>query len=67
MPSGVGKKLESVFDGRSVVMVTRKTPFTIIYSMATEKATVSYYVQRYTADNLPIDISLQTLMNTDKE
>lgn len=65
VPSSVGKKLLSVFDRRSVVVVPTKKPFTIDYSLSTEKATVSYFVQRYSHDNLPIDVSLQTLINTD--
>ena len=39
VPSKSGKKMVSVFDGRSVLAVTDKTPFTMSYSMKTERVT----------------------------
>ena len=30
----------------------------------TEKVTVTFYVQRYTKDDFPVDVSLQALMNS---
>lgn len=64
VPSKSGKKMVSVFDGRSVVVVTDKTPFIMSYSMKTERVTVTFYVQRYTKGDLPVDVSLQALMNS---
>lgn len=64
VPSKSGKKMVYVFDRRSVVVVTNKTPFIMNYSMKTEKVTVTFYVQRYTKDDFPVDISLQALMNS---
>ena len=64
MPSKSGKKLVSVFNGRSAVAVTDKTPFVMNYSMKTERVTVTFYVQRYTTDDLPVDTSVQALMNS---
>ena len=64
VPSKSGKKMVSVFDGRSVVAVTDKTPFTMSYSMKTERVTVTFFVQRYTKGDLPVDVSLQALMNS---
>ena len=63
VPSKSGKKLLSVFDGRSPVVVTRNTPFKIDYQMRAEKVTVTFYVQRYNTDNFPVDTSIQSLMN----
>ena len=64
VPSKTSKKLVSVFNGRSVVALTDKTPFIMNYSMKTERVTVTFYVQRYTKDDFPVDVSLQALMNT---
>lgn len=63
VPSKTTKKLISLYNGRSVVVVTKNTPFTMDYSMKTERVTISFYVQRYTSDRLAVDTSLQTLMN----
>ena len=63
VPSKSWKKLLSVFDGRSLVVVTRNTPFKIDYQMRAEKVTVTFYVQRYNTDNFPVATSLQALMN----
>ena len=50
VPSKTSKTLVSVFNGRSVVAVTNKTPFIMNYLMKTERVTVTFYVQRYTTD-----------------
>lgn len=63
VPSKSGKKMVSVFDGRSVV-VTDKMLFIMNYSMKTERVTVTFYVQRYTKGDFPVDVSLQALMNS---
>ena len=64
VPSKSGKIMVSVFDGRSVVVVTDKTPFIMNYSMKTERVAVTFYVQRYTKGDFPVDVSLQALMNS---
>ena len=58
-----GGKSVSVFNGRAVVALTLNTPFVMDYSMKTQRVTVTFYVQRYTADDLAVDSSLQALMN----
>lgn len=63
VPCRVSKRLISVFDGRSVVVATENTPFKMEYSMKTERVTVTFYVQRYSAEKIPVDTSLQSLMN----
>ena len=63
VPSKSTKKLISIFNGKSVVVSTTNTPFTMDYSRKAERVTITFYVQRYTTDRLAIDISLQTLMN----
>lgn len=65
MPSKSGKKV-SMFSGRAVVALIANTPFKMDYSMKSEKVTVTFYVQRYTADDLAIDNSLQAVMNKTK-
>ncbi|XP_068748545.1 uncharacterized protein [Montipora capricornis] len=67
VPSKSGNKLLSVFHGRSLVVVTRNTPFKMDYYMKTERLTVTFYVQRCTADDFPVDTSLQALMNRPEE
>ena len=64
MPPKSGKKMVSVFDGRSVVAVSDKTPFTMSYSMKTERVTVTVFGQSYTKGGLPVDVRLQALMNS---
>ena len=63
VPSKSGNKLLSVFNGRSLVVVTRNTPFKMDYYMKTERLTVTFYVQCYTKSDFPVDTSLQALMN----
>ena len=63
VPYQVGKRLVSVFNGRSVVVATKNTPFIMDYSTKTERTTVTFYVQRYSAEKLAIDTGLQALMN----
>lgn len=63
IPSRTGRKRDSLYNGKSVIVVSKSTPFCIDYSMKTQKATVSFYIQRYTADNYAIDSGVQTLMN----
>ena len=66
MPSKSGNKTVSMFSGRVVVALTANTPFKMDYSMKSERVTVTFYVQRYTADDLAIDTSLQAIMNKTK-
>jgi len=63
VPSKAGGKTESVYDGRSAIVVTEKTPFCINYAMNTQRATVTFYIQRHTAEHFVMDSSLQALMN----
>ena len=63
IPSSTGKKRESIYNGKSMIVVSASTPFTMDYIMKTQKVSVLFYIQRYTADNYALDTSLQTLMN----
>ena len=64
VPAKVGSKKQiSVYNGRSAVVVTDTTPFCLDYNMQQQRATVSFYVQRYTAHDFAVDSSLQALMN----
>ncbi|PFX29268.1 hypothetical protein AWC38_SpisGene5981 [Stylophora pistillata] len=63
VPSKAGGKTESVYSGRSTVVVTESTPFCLNYAMKTQRVTVTFYIQRYTAEHFVLDSSLQALMN----
>ena len=63
IPSTSGGKMQSVYNGKSVIVVSESTPFCIDYIMKTQRACVSFYIQRYTAVDYPLDSSLQALMN----
>ena len=63
VPSKAGGKTESVYNGRSVIVVTESTPFCMSYAMKTQRVTVTFYIQRYTAEHFVLDSSLQALMN----
>ena len=56
-------KMVSVYNGKSVVVITSTTPFSMDYNTVKELLTISFYVQRYTADDFVVDSSLQALMN----
>jgi hypothetical protein len=45
-----------------MIVASKPTPFCIDY-MYVMKTHVSFYIQRYTAENYALDISLQALMN----
>jgi len=64
VPSKTSTKLVFVFDERSVIAVTDEMQFIMNYSRKTERVTVTFYVQRYTKDDYPVDVSLQVLMNS---
>ena len=63
VPSKAGGKTESVYSGRSTIVVTESTPFCLNYAMKTQRVTVTFYIQRYTAEHFVLDSSLQALMN----
>ena len=56
-------KLSSVYKGRSAVVVSKNTPFVVEYNLKSQKAMVTFYIQRYTAEDFVFDKSLQSLMN----
>lgn len=56
-------KLVSLYNGKSTVVVTSYTPLCLDYHTGKELVTVTFYVQRYTADDFVVDSSLQALMN----
>lgn len=63
IPSTTGKKRESIYSGKSMIVVSKSTPFCMEYIMKSQKVSVLFYIQRYTGDNYALDTSLQTLMN----
>ena len=63
VPCKAGGKSESVYNGRSTIVVTESTPFCMNYAMKTQPVTVTFYIQRYTAEHFVLDSSLQALMN----
>ena len=63
VPSKAGGKTESVYNGRSAIVVTGSTPFCMNYAMKAQRVTVTFFIQRYTAEHFVVDSSLQALMN----
>ena len=63
VPCKAGGKTESVYNGRSTIVVTESTPFCMNYAMKTQRVTVTFYIQRYTAKHFVLDSSLRALMN----
>ena len=61
VPSKAGGK--TVYNGRSAIVVTESTPFCMNYAMKTQRVTVTFFIQRYTAEHFVLDSSLQALMN----
>ena len=57
-----GKRV-SGYNGKSVVVITSSTQFSMDYNTVKELLTIYFYVQRYTADDFVVDSSLQALMN----
>lgn len=58
-----GKKMVSVYNGRSSIVVSAMTPFCMDYSLKTERVTITFFIQRYTSNDFAVDTSLQSLMN----
>ena len=57
------KKNNHVFQGRSAVVVSEKTPFTINFRMDSGIATISFYRQNYDKCGVAQDLTLQGLVN----
>ena len=47
------------YDGYSKVLITRNTPICISYCTRTQKASMTFYVQRYDSEDIPLDAALQ--------
>ena len=52
-----------VFEGRSAVVVSEKTPFNISFKMDVGTAKISFYRQNYNKDGIAEDLTLQGLIN----
>lgn len=63
VPSKAGGKTESVCNERSAIVLTESTPFCMNYAMKTQRVTMTFFIQRYTAEHFVVDSSLQALMN----
>ena len=57
------KKQKFVYSGVSKVVVTERTPITITFYTKTQRATTTFYVQRYDENNFVLDAALQSTMN----
>ena len=62
---GLDKKLTTVYGGRAIVPVTMETPIRLEYVLSTNIVKITFYIQRYTADDLAIDAHVQTLIDRD--
>ena len=60
---GAKGKVEFSYKGRSAVVVSNNTPFIFDFNLKSQKVTVTFYIQRYTADDFVVDSTLQNLMN----
>ena len=49
---------QKVFNGHAQVPVTVMTPIRFEYLYSKQRITVTFYIQRYTADNFAIDMTL---------
>ena len=47
------------YDGYSKVLITSNTPICISYCTRTQKASMTFYVQRYDSEDIPLDAALQ--------
>ena len=56
-------KPSSVYKGRSAIVVSEDTPFVVEYNLKNQRAMVTFYIQRYTAEDFVFVKSLQSLMN----
>lgn len=63
VPSKAGGKTESVCNETPAIVLTESTPFCMNYAMKTQRVTMTFFIQRYTAEHFVVDISLQALMN----
>ena len=52
-----------VFNGIARVLVTEKTPIKLEYHYNTQRVSVTFYIQRYTDQNVAIDATLQYMLN----
>ena len=62
---GLDKKLRTVYGGRAIVPVTMETPIRMEYVLSTNIVKITFYIQRYTADDLAIDAHVQSLIDRD--
>ena len=60
---GLKGKVEFLYKGRSAVVVSNNTPLIFYYNLKSQKVTVTFYIQRYTADDFVVDSTLQNLTN----
>ena len=56
-------KPSSVYKGRSAIIVSEDTLFVVEYNLKNQRAMVTFYIQRYTAEDFVFVKSLQSLMN----
>ena len=57
-----GKKLISVYNGRSVVVCSESTPLCMDNNMKQQRVAMYFFVQHYTSEGQAVDSSLQALM-----
>ena len=59
--NGKKKKQKTIYAGISKVVITKQTPTSIIHHSKTQKATTSFYIQRYDKDGFSLDATLNLL------
>ena len=51
-----------VLSGYAKVVLSDQTPMVFVYNIGKENLAVTFYIQRYSADNIPLDTALQQLL-----
>lgn len=52
-----------ICDGYSKIVITTSTPLCLSYCTRSQKATMTFFIQRYDSENMPLDAALQDKIN----
>ena len=65
LKGNTSKKKDNAYSyaGRSIVLVLSSTPIIVEYQTKSQKATVSFYIQRYNSEDIPAYAALQAKLN----
>lgn len=63
IPGEDGNKQITVYNGIARVVVTQRTPITLVYNMKNQSCVSSFYIQRYDQNEISLDATLQAQLN----